>query len=64
MVPYGRELHTDSVRVSAEMNAMPGASFSLDGLKPPADTAVLGVGAVADVHENMQARNSRVGTRR
>ena len=55
-VGYERELHTDPVRVSAGMNAMPGASFSLDGLKPPADTAVLGVGAVADVHENMQAR--------
>ena len=63
-VDYGRELHTDPVHVSAGMNAMPRASFSLDGLKPPADTAVLGVGAVADVHENMQARNSRVGTRR
>ena len=43
-VGYGRELHTDPVRVSTGMNAMPGA--------------------VADVHENMRARNSRVGTRR
>ena len=43
-VGYGRELHTDPVRVSAGMNAMPGA--------------------VADVHENMRAQNSRVGTRR
>lgn len=53
---YERELQTDPVRVSAGVNSMPGASFSLDGLKPSADTAVLGVGAVADVHENMQAR--------
>ena len=63
-VGYGRELHTDPVHVSAGMNAMPGTSFSLDGLKLSADTAVLGVGAVAGVHENMQSRNSRIGTRR
>ena len=60
-VGYGRELHTDPVRVSAGMNAMPGTSFSLDGLKLSADTAVLGVGAVAGVHEHavskLQDRN-------
>lgn len=55
-IGYERELETDPVRVSAGVNAMPGASFSLDGLKPAADTAVLGVGAVADVHEHMEAR--------
>ena len=55
-IGYERELETDPVRVSAGVNTMPGASFSLDGLKPAADTAVLGVGAVADVHEHMEAR--------
>ena len=55
-IGYERELETDPVRVSAGVNSMPGAGFSLDGLKPPADAAVLSVGAVADVHENMQAR--------
>ena len=55
-VGYERELETDPVRVSAGVNSMPGAQFSLDGLKPAADTAVLAVGAVADVHEHMEAR--------
>lgn len=55
-IGYERQLETDPVRVSAGMNSMPGASFSLDGVKPAADTAVLGVGAVADVYEHMEAR--------
>ena len=55
-VGYERELETDPVRVSAGVNSMPGTSFSLDGLKPAADSAVLAVGAVADVHEHMEAR--------
>ena len=55
-IGYERELETDPVRVSAGVNSMPGASFSLDGLKPSADTAVLAVGAVVDVHEHMEAR--------
>lgn len=54
-IGYERELETDPVRVSAGVNSMPGASFSLDGLQPPADAAVLAVGAVADVHEHMEA---------
>ena len=55
-IDYERELETDPVRVSAGVNSMPGASFSLDGMKPPTDAAVLGVGAVADVNEHMEAR--------
>lgn len=55
-IGYERELQTDPVRVSAGVNSMPGAGFSLDGLTPSVDAAVLGVGAVASVQENMEAR--------
>ncbi|CZB11341.1 hypothetical protein FLM9_101 [Candidatus Synechococcus spongiarum] len=54
-ISYERELEMDPVRVSAGVNSMPGASFSLNGLKPSAATAVLAVGAVVDVHEHMEA---------
>jgi len=51
-----REMRTDPIRVSAGVNSIPGAGFSLDGFQPNADSVLLGTGVVAHLSSLIQGR--------